>query len=119
MFETIWAYIVSQINTIDPLTWIILFFISIIYDVVYTKSILHISRLDAVASANLSVILYLMMAYGTINYVKNFINLIPIALGAWIGTYFILKYEKYIRKKRRKEKEELKKQKNNVEDYFV
>jgi hypothetical protein len=45
------------------------------------------------------------MAYGTINYVKNFINIIPIAVGAWVGTYGILKFERIRRNKRRREKQ--------------
>ena len=112
MFETIWQYIVSQAETVNILTWVLLFCVSIIYDIFYTKSILHISRLDAGAAANLSVLLYFMMAYGTINYVKSVINLIPIALGAWVGTYGILKYEKMLKNKRRRERERLKREKN-------
>jgi hypothetical protein len=99
MFENIWTYITTQVNLIDPFTWVLLFFISIVYDIVYTKSILHISKLNAAAAAHLSVILYIMMAYGTINYVKNFINVIPIIVGAWLGTYGILKYEKHQKNK--------------------
>jgi len=111
MFETIWTYFVTQAQTVDPLTWILLFLVSIVYDIFYTKSIIHISRLDAGAAANLSVLLYLMMAYGTINYVKNFINLIPIAIGAWVGTYAILKYERRQRNNKRREKEKQKREK--------
>jgi hypothetical protein len=110
MMNTVWTYIVNQIHTIDPLTWTLLFCVSIIYDIFYTKSIIHISRLNAAGAANLSVLLYLMMAYGTINYVKNFINLIPIAIGAWIGTYGILKYERYLRNKNRREKAKIKRE---------
>jgi uncharacterized protein YebE (UPF0316 family) len=114
MFNAIWQYILAQAQAVDPLTWVLLFLVSIVYDIFYTKSIIHISRLDAGAAANLSVLLYLMMAYGTINYVKNFINLIPIAIGAWIGTYGILKYERKQRNKKRREKERLKKEQNKL-----
>jgi hypothetical protein len=110
MFENAWAYILTQLHSINLLMWVLLFFVSIVYDIFYTKSILHISKLNAVAAANLSMLLYLIMAFGIINYVKHFINIVPIILGAWIGTYGILKYEKYIRDKRRKEKQKLKKQ---------
>jgi hypothetical protein len=109
MFNTIYTYISAQLNTIDPVTWVILFFISILYDIIYTKSVLYISKLNAIPAANLSVILYIIMAYGTINYVKNFINIIPIILGAWIGTYGILKYENIKYKKWKEEKRKRKK----------
>jgi hypothetical protein len=102
--DKIWAYIIAQIHMINPLVWILLFVVSIIYDVVYTKSILYISRLDAVPAANLSATLYFMIAICTINYVGQPFNTIPLIFGAWVGTYGILKYEKYKRDKRRREK---------------
>jgi hypothetical protein len=108
MFNTIWTYIVTHISLINPTVWILLFLVSIIYDIVYTKSVLHISRLDAAPAANLSVILYLMMAYGTVNYMSNLLNLIPISIGAWLGTYAILKYEKFQYNKHKKENEKIK-----------
>lgn len=103
MFNEIWTYIVTNIALIKPSIWVMLFFVSIIYDIVYTKSVLHISRLDAAPAANLSVVLYLMMAYGTVNYMSNLLNLIPLALGAWVGTYGILKWEKYRQNKYEKQ----------------
>jgi hypothetical protein len=112
MFHAIWTYIITHIPLINPIVWVMLFGVSIIYDIVYTKSVLHISRLNAAPAANLSVILYLMMAYGTFNYMSNLLNLIPIAFGAWIGTYGILKYEKIQKDKWKKERDRLKREKN-------
>lgn len=104
MFEKIWTYILAQISTIDPLTWVLLFFVSIVYDIVYTKSIIHISKLNAGAAANFSAILYFMIAFSTIQYIEQPFNVIPLIIGSWLGTYGILKLEKYKRDKRRKEK---------------
>ena len=102
MFEEIWTYIVFQITHINYSAWTVLFFISIIFDIVYTKSVLYISRLIPKKAAITSVLLYLLTAIGTINYVKNPFNLVPICIGAWIGSYFILKYEAKLRAKRKK-----------------
>ena len=95
MFKEVWSYIVTNIPLINPVVWALLFVVSIFYDIVYTKSILYISKLSAGPAANLSIVLYLMMAYGTFNYLENLLNLIPISIGAWIGTYGILKWEKF------------------------
>jgi TRAP-type C4-dicarboxylate transport system permease small subunit len=85
---------------INILTWIILFFVYLAFDILYTKYILSISKLKAITASTLSVILCGFTAYGTIKYVENFWNVIPIIAASWLGTYFILKYE--IRKRKRK-----------------
>jgi uncharacterized protein YebE (UPF0316 family) len=117
MIQHILNYIIAQIHLINPITWILLFIVSIIFDVTYTKSVLVIARVKAISAANLSVLMYLLTAYGTLNYIHNIFNLIPIAAGAWIGTYFILKYEERRRKiwkeKRDKEKQEKLNQEND------
>jgi len=103
-------YIITQIHLINPITWIFLFIVSVIFDVTYTKSVLVIARVKARSAANLSVLMYLLTAYGTINYMHNIFNLIPIIIGAWVGTYYILKHEERRRKlwkeKRDKQKQE-------------
>jgi hypothetical protein len=37
--------------------------------------------------------MYALTAWGTIEYVNNFWNAIPIGLGAWLGTYLTLTNE--------------------------
>jgi len=95
----------TQIEQINILVWIVLFIISIVYDILYTKSVLYISRLNAVGAANLSVLLYVMMSYGIINFIENIFNIIPIILGSWLGTYGILKFEKHQKNKKEENKE--------------
>lgn len=93
MFEQIFTYIINQAQSINILLWLTLFIISIFYDIVYAKYIISISRLNALKSANLSVILYAIVAISTINYISNPLNVIPIIFGSWIGTYVIIKIE--------------------------
>ena len=78
---------------IDFLIWIGLFFTYLVFDVLYVWYILAVSKLNAFQAANIGVIMYFLTAFGTIQYVSNFINIIPIIIGSWLGTYFTLKYE--------------------------
>jgi hypothetical protein len=78
---------------VNGLIWIGLFFTYLVFDILYVQYILCVSKLNAFQAANIGVIMYFLTAFGTIQYVSNFINIIPIIIGSWLGTYFTLKYE--------------------------
>jgi hypothetical protein len=80
-------------NEINIFIWIGLFVLYFIFDIVYVKYVLSVGKLNAFQAANMSALLYLLTAIGTIQYVNNFLNIIPIILGSWLGTYLILWYE--------------------------
>ena len=76
-----------MLNNIDILTWVLLFVTSFIFDVftvVYTKAIVQKKGLLA---ANVSVVLFLLGIYGTINCVSDIHNVIPVAVGYWAGSF--------------------------------
>jgi len=92
-----------MVNDINLWTWLILFVIYFAFDILYAKYILSVNKLRALKAANLSAVLYLLTVYGTIEYVENVINVIPILLGSWLGTYVSLKVilkNKYKKKKK-------------------
>ena len=95
---------------ISLLTWAILFVVYFAYDIVCTKYILYVAKLDAFRSATSGVLLYLLTAYGTIQFVDNPWNMIPIVISSWIATYLTIKYEA----KRKKERIEERKNKRNA-----
>ncbi len=76
-----------MVSEINLWTWLILFVIYFIFDILYAKYIISVNKLRALRSANISVVMYLLTVFGTIAYVENFINVIPILLGSWLGTY--------------------------------
>ena len=78
---------------INILTWIGLFAMYFIFDMLYVKYVLSVSKLNAMQAANISVLMYLITSIGIITFVNNFLNIIPIIIGSWGGTYLILKYE--------------------------
>jgi uncharacterized membrane protein YfcA len=80
---------------------LLLFTIYLIFDILSTLYLQAVSELRAVKASNLSTILYLMSVYGTIEYINNFVYIIPIAIGGWVGSYITIKW---LRRKSEKEK---------------
>ncbi len=87
--------------------WITLFFITILYEVLYVKYILSISKLRAFATANISLMLGAVGMASVILYTEDANNCIPILGATWISSYFIIVLEK-----KKRAKEDIKKSKN-------
>jgi hypothetical protein len=83
-----------MLSEISIWLWIALFFIYLTFDAIYILYIQSVQVVKPIKAANLSVILFLLTAYGTIEYVNNFINIIPIIFGAWLGSFLTLKWGK-------------------------
>lgn len=77
----------------DALTFILLFIIYFIFDVLYVKYIMYVNKLRPVAAANMSVMLLLISSYGVVSYMQNIYYLASILIGAWLGCYFMVKYD--------------------------
>ena len=55
---------------------------------------LSITKHQSLKSANTTFILYIIWGIEIWAFVVNYLYIIPIALGAWLGTYLLLEYEK-------------------------
>lgn len=64
-----------------------------IVDAMYAYYTLSVSRLNAFASANTGAVMHFLLALGVLSYVQNFLYIFPIAVGSWLGTFYILKRE--------------------------
>jgi hypothetical protein len=54
----------------------------------YTQSVI---KKKAALSATTGALMHFLIAFGVLNYVKNFWYVIPLALGSWVGTYLVVK----------------------------
>jgi hypothetical protein len=61
-------------------------------DILYAAYIICVERRRALASAAISSVLYSLLAFGVITYSKNPLYLIPLAAGAFLGTYVTVLY---------------------------
>jgi uncharacterized protein YneF (UPF0154 family) len=80
--------------TINIWLWLGLIILYFILDGMYTRNIIAIHKLRPNSAANTSAVQYLFGILGTYLCVKtSLINIIPIVIGAWLGTYFTVKWE--------------------------
>ena len=58
---------------------------------------LSITQHRSIKSANTTLILYVILGIEVLAFVSNYLYTIPIALGAWLGTYLLIEREKKVR----------------------
>lgn len=58
---------------------------------------LSITQHRSLRSANTTLILYIILGIEVLAFVSNYLYTIPIALGAWLGTYLLIEREKRVR----------------------
>ena len=84
--------------------WAVLFIITVLYEILYIKYILAISKLRPFLTANISLMLGAVGMACVILYTEEVNNCIPILGATWISSYFIIGLEKKKRAKEEKEK---------------
>jgi uncharacterized protein YebE (UPF0316 family) len=80
---------------VAPFSWVTagtVFVVYVVFDILYAMYVLCVSRQQALAASGISAALYSLGAYGVMNYLHNVWYLIPLALGAFLGTYIAVKY---------------------------
>ena len=71
-----------------------LFVFYLAIDVIYAKFLFAFNNNKAATAASYSVLLTVMGIYGFIEAYKDMWNMIPIALGCWLGTFLTVKLRK-------------------------
>ena len=72
----------------------IIFFAYLIIDGLYAYYTYSVVKKKPFASATTGFIMHFLLAVGVINYVNNFLYIIPLACGSWAGTYLVVYREK-------------------------
>lgn len=79
-------------NDFSPVTAAVIFATYVAVDILYAAYIICVERRRALAAAAISSVLYSLLAFGVITYSKNPLYLIPLAAGAFLGTYVTVLY---------------------------
>lgn len=72
----------------------IVFVTYFLIDILYAFYVIYVGKRDAMRAAFASSALYSLAAYGVITYSRNIIYVLPLAAGAFLGTYVIVKFKK-------------------------
>lgn len=75
---------------------VIIFFTYIIIDILYALYVIFVSRKRAFSAALVSSGIYSLGAFGVVTFSKNPLYLLPLATGAFLGTYLVVKCEKLL-----------------------
>lgn len=86
----------SLVKAILNFNWLIGLGVLVAYfivDAMYAFYTLSVARLNALASANTGALMHFLLALGVLSYVKNFLYIIPITIGSWLGTFYMVNKE--------------------------
>lgn len=64
----------------------------VLIDMLYAWYVLCVGARKAVTAACLTAVIYSLLAYGVVSYSKNILYLIPLASGAFLGTYLTVRF---------------------------
>ena len=70
-----------------------LFFVASLLDAIFALYTVSVINTQPFKAASLSFLTYMFEAIGVLNYVENKFYLIPLAFGAFTGSYIIVKWE--------------------------
>ena len=62
----------------------------VVIDMLYAWYIISVNKRQAVTAAILTSIIYSLLAFGVVSYSKNIYYLVPLASGAFIGTFLMV-----------------------------
>lgn len=60
-------------------------------DAMYAYYTLAVVDKKPFVSASVGATMHLLIAFGVLNYVQNYLYIIPIVFGSWLGTFYVVK----------------------------
>ena len=73
-----------------------------VLDAMYAYYTVKLTEKRAVSAATVGALMHFIIAFGVLSYVQNFLYVIPIAIGSWVGTYTMVRYEQSVSHLRKK-----------------
>lgn len=65
-----------------------------VIDILWARYTYAVVNMKAVPAATIGSTMYFLLAFGVLNYTKNFLYLIPLVIRSWLGTYLVVKWER-------------------------
>ena len=90
--------IIFEWNEMNLILSVAIFLVYILVDGLYAYYTLKVVELSEYRSATSGAVIHLMLAFGVLNYVNNFLYIIPLALGSWVGTFYLVRSERLKKK---------------------
>jgi hypothetical protein len=71
----------------------VVFIAYVMIDAMYAYYTITVTKKRPFAAASVGALMHFLIALGVLNYVQNYLYVLPLALGSWIGTYLIVRYD--------------------------
>lgn len=81
----------------SDINWLVvvgLFFGYAIVDGMYAYYTIAVIRKNALAAASTSFVMHFILAAGVFAYTRQFLYVLPLALGSFVGTYLVTRFQK-------------------------
>ncbi len=78
----------------SPLIFISVFIATLCIDGLYALYTLRVTEKKAFQSATFGALIHILTAFTVISYTKNYLYLIPLVIGSFLGTYIVILYSK-------------------------
>jgi hypothetical protein len=72
---------------------LLIFVAYIIVDAMYAYYTLQVTKRKPFSAATVGALMHFILALGVLSYVQNYLYIIPLALGSWVGTFLVVNRE--------------------------
>ena len=83
-----------SLDDFSLLTAGIVFVAYVIVDALYAYYTLAVAEKQPLRAATIGTLIHFLLAVGILSFIQNFLYLIPLILGSWIGTYLAVTHAK-------------------------
>lgn len=77
-------------NAFDLKLAVVIFVAYLVVDVLYAQYTLNVVGLKPYSAATMGSLMYLIIAFGVLNYINNYLYILPLICGSWIGTFIVV-----------------------------
>lgn len=79
-------------NDFSWYTATLVFVVYVVFDILYALYVIFVGQKRALAASVIGSMLYSLGAVGVMSYTHNILYIIPLSVGAFVGTYIAVKY---------------------------
>ena len=90
MYETL----TMAANNFDLRLAIVIFIAYVVFDAFYALYTLHVTRLNEWRASNSAVIVNFISAFAVISYTQNWLYIVPLLAGSWMGTFIVVRAQR-------------------------
>lgn len=81
----------QSLQNFDWAIAMMIFIAYIVIDALSAQYTLDVSRYKAMRAASTGSFIHLLLAFGVLNYTQNWLYILPLISGSWIGTFLVVR----------------------------